>query len=156
MSASTGETETLCPSALARLPGSRTFGVVEGSVAEPRVRYLSEATLFTPELEAACRPVTPEEVFRFAARCAEHDCQHYADEHCRLAENLTKALAVPRPRVPHCAIRRQCRWWREQGRSACSVCEHVVTRNFAPSDALREAARPDEPPEQRRVGAQVG
>ena len=118
------------------------------------MRYLSEAVALTRDLEAVCSPVAPEEVFRFAARCALDACRHYAHERCRLAENLTKALAAPRPQVPRCAIRRDCRWWREQGPSACSVCEHVVTRNFAPSDTLREAARPHDLQERQPVAAQ--
>jgi hypothetical protein len=57
----------LCPSAQPEMEGSVIFGVVGGSVEQPRVGYLTEPRPFAGEPLTRSLPVHPTEVFRLAA-----------------------------------------------------------------------------------------
>ena len=90
------------------------------------------------------KPVAPTEVFRFAAPCAGSGCVHFAagESKCRLIEKVVRFMPVVGERLPACAIRPSCRWWQQEGRAACLRCPQVVTRNFKPTEAVRQAADP--------------
>ena len=55
---------TLCPSARPESVDSVVFGVVGGTVTEPRVAYLKKPQPITDELIAKASPITPAEIFR--------------------------------------------------------------------------------------------
>ncbi len=132
-----------CPSAQPSMPGAVVFGVVGGTVHEPRVGYLTEPLPVTPELLALTGEVEPTEVFRFGAPCAGGGCQHFDGSSCRLAGKLVQlAPVVTGPSLPPCTIRRTCRWWRQEGKAACMRCPQVSTIEYLPSDELRLAADP--------------
>src|SRR5215470_17343984 len=57
----------LCPSTQPEMEGSLIFGLVGGSVEDPRVGYLSELRPFAEEPLARSLPVHPTEVSRLAA-----------------------------------------------------------------------------------------
>lgn len=84
---------TLCPSARENSPDSVIFGIAAGTVEEPRVAYLPEIQPVTAEILALAQPVTPTEVFRFAASCAEKECVHFDGKDCRLARRVAQGLA---------------------------------------------------------------
>jgi hypothetical protein len=97
-----------------------------------RVAYL------TPQLPAevalAGRPATDgpvESQYRLAGPCVTSSCGFWTGEHCGLGARLVSSYreTVPEPdgTLPHCAIRRTCRWYAEQGPAACGPCSHVVT-----------------------------
>jgi hypothetical protein len=139
----------LCPSAQPEMDGAVAFGVVGGTAHEPVVSYLPEPIPASAKLLQLSRPVKPTEVFRFAAPCAERDCQHYdiedTDEigRCRLAERITADIPpIASEKLPACRIRGSCRWWEEQGRAACSRCPLIVTEHYSASPELRRAAEP--------------
>jgi hypothetical protein len=132
----------LCPSAQSGWEGSVAIGVIAGTVDQPRVVNFATPQHVTDELLALSAPVTPTEVFRFAAPCMCAGCVHFADDECRLATRIVKLLSPVTDRLPRCAIRPQCRWWRQEGRAACLRCPQVVTANYNPSDAMRLAADP--------------
>jgi hypothetical protein len=132
----------LCPSAQADMAGSTLLGVVGGDVQEPRLRYVRQRHPVTPELLALAEPVEPTEVFRFAAPCAEHGCQHFDGERCGLAEQIVTRLPAVVERLPTCSIRPDCRWWRERGGAACQRCPAVVTLNQRPTAEVAAATRP--------------
>jgi hypothetical protein len=136
------ERALLCPSAQPEMEGAVAFGVVGGTPTEPMVSYLEEPQPVTRELLALSRPVRPTEVFRFAAPCAEHGCQHFDGTRCQLGEKLVEKLPPTVERLPPCRLRPHCRWWREQGGAACMRCPLVVTTDHRPSPSLREAADP--------------
>jgi hypothetical protein len=115
---------TLCPSARENSPDSVIFGIAAGTVEEPRVAYLPEIQPVTPEILALAQPVTPTEVFRFAASCAEKECVHFDI-------------------LPPCRIRQNCRWWLQEGKAACLRCPQVVTDNYNPSETFVKVAEPE-------------
>lgn len=134
----------LCPSAHPDMAGARVFAVVGGTAEEPRATYLDEAVPLTDEVRALARLVDPAEVFRVASPCVQGACQHFdGGEHiCRLARKTAALAPVVVERLPRCAIRPTCRWWQQEGVSACRRCPQVATLNFMPNEAMRMAADP--------------
>jgi hypothetical protein len=136
--------QTMCPSAQPDWEGSQVIGVVGGTADEPQVAYLAEPTPVTDELLALARPVTPTEVFRIAAPCANTGCGHFSKEQstCKLAEKIVRWAPVVVEKLPACSIRPDCRWWQQEGRAACMRCPQVVTDRFQAPEALAKAADP--------------
>jgi hypothetical protein len=132
----------LCPSAQPSWEGSVAIGVVSGTAEAPRVTHFPNALPVTEGLLALAEPVTPSEVFRFAAACMCSGCVHFEAEQCRLANRIVQLLPVVAERLPACPIRPNCRWWRQEGKAACMRCPQVATDNYNPSTVMREAATP--------------
>jgi hypothetical protein len=127
-------TERLCPSAPAE-PGAQLIGVVG---AQGQVEHL-----LTPLVVDASFIDTARrhggllgKRFRFASTCQQGGCSHWADHACGLIGRLQDAAQAQaierRTSLPECGIRKQCRWWMQSGRDACSVCTLVVTDQRAP------------------------
>jgi hypothetical protein len=135
-------TTPLCPSARPESADSKVFGVVTGTVEKPRVTYLNERQPVTDELMALCNPVTPTEVFRIAAPCASNGCQHFDGTDCRLAKRIVQHLPGVAEELPPCPIRQDCRWWQQEGKTACMRCPQVVTDNYNPSEQIRQVGTP--------------
>jgi hypothetical protein len=133
---------TLCPSARPESEDGVVFGVIGGTVTEPRVAYLKQPIPITEELIAKTTPVTPAEIFRTAAPCAAKGCQHFDGKDCRLAMRVVEKLPAVAEELPPCSIRRDCRWWNQEGKAACMRCPQVITDNYQPSQLMREAATP--------------
>ncbi len=136
------EKVALCPSAPPEWSDSVVFAISAGTAAAPEVVHLSEPQPVTKELLALAEPVTPTEVFRFAAPCAEKGCVHFADSQCQLVQRVVKAVPTVTDTLPPCRIRQDCRWWQQEGKSACMRCTQIVTINYSPSKAVYEAAIP--------------
>jgi len=136
--------QTMCPSAQPDWEGSQVIGVVGGTADEPQVAYLAEPTPVTDELLALARPVTPTEVFRIAAPCANTGCGHFSKEQsqCKLAQKIVRFAPVVVEKLPACSIRPDCRWWQQEGRAACMRCPQVVTDRFQAPEALAKAPDP--------------
>src|SRR5271154_3950962 len=100
------------------------------------------ALLINRELLDLAKPVTPTEVFRFAAPCVEGRCVHFQNSQCNLVTQIIGVLPAVTEALPRCAVRAQCRWWIQEGRAACLRCDQVVTDNYSPSTEMREAASP--------------
>lgn len=139
------EPETLCPSAQPDWDEARLFAVVGGTAERPETAYLDQAQPVSQEMLDLAGPVTPGEVFRFAAPCARGACGHYdkGEHQCRLASKVVRLAPVVFVKLPRCAIRPACRWWQQEGVSACQRCPQVVTDNYSPTQAMREAADTD-------------
>lgn len=134
--------KTLCPSARPELPESVVFGVIGGTVEKPHVTYLKQPQPITDDLMALSAPVTPTEVLRTAAPCIANGCQHYDGTNCRLAMRIVEQLPTATEQLPPCSIRRDCRWWQQEGKSACMRCPQVITDNYYASEQMRQAAAP--------------
>ena len=132
----------LCPSALPEMPGGRLFGVMGGSATELRLMYLDEPVPVTESLLALAEPVKPTEVFRLAAPCVETKCCHFDGQDCRLVTRIVQILPAVVDSLPPCTIRKECRWFQQEGRPACMRCPQVVTLNCAPSEEMARAAAP--------------
>jgi hypothetical protein len=78
--------------------------------------------------------VSPEKRFRFSSPCAQCGCKQWQADadgggRCGVVEEV---LSTPLPEflprtLPECSIREQCRWHRQRGDEACSVCRYVIT-----------------------------
>lgn len=134
---------TLCPSARPELADSIVFGLVGGKAIQARVTYLKQPLPVTDELLAKASPVTPTEIFRTAAPCASKDCQHFDGKDCRLATRVAEKLPAVVKELPPCFIRRDCRWWQQEGKAACLRCPQVITDNYNPSELMHEVALPE-------------
>jgi len=132
----------LCPSAPATSDRGEIFGVIIGPPAEARVAYLTDAVPATPEALQLAQPLEPTTVFRIAAPCATSKCQHFDGTNCRLAQRVVSLLPAVVDRLPACQVRAQCRWFWQEGRSACLRCPQVVTTVYQPTAAMVEAATP--------------
>jgi len=130
----------LCPSAQPDMPEAVVFGIVGGSVLEPQVQYVEKPRRLTKELLTLPDEVQPTEVFRMAASCAEERCQHFDSNGCSLARRLVQILPAKESRIPPCSIRQDCRWWVQEGTTACLRCPQIVTRTINPSPVMIEAA----------------
>lgn len=130
----------LCPSARPEMAESVLFGVVGGSVEEPRVDYLAVPQPVTEALLQLAGPVRPTKVFRFAAPCAGSDCEHFDGARCRLATRVAELLPAVTAVLPPCRLRPSCRWWQQEGPAACHRCPQVVTEVEHPTQQLRVVA----------------
>jgi hypothetical protein len=131
------------------MPDSAVFGVVLGSVEQPRVAYLDETRPVTEDLLALAGPVAPTEVFRFTAPCAGGACQHFDGTDCRLASRIVERLPVAVDELPKCAIRDSCRWWLQEGPEACFRCPLIASETYGDAEIdgepLRLVADPSTP-----------
>jgi hypothetical protein len=134
--------ETLCPSARPEVGKSVAFGVIGGTEEKPHVTYLKQPLPISDDLIAKAAPVTPAEVLRSAAPCASKGCQHFDGNNCRLAMQIVEQLPTVAEDLPPCSIRRDCRWWQQEGKAACMRCPQVVTDNYNASEQMRQAAAP--------------
>jgi hypothetical protein len=134
-----------CPSAQPGMGEVGVLGVVARDGAAPRLAYLEERVPVTPEILAAAAPAAVAEVFRLSARCEESKCTHFDGARCQLAVRITQMMPEVTATLPPCNIRRECRWFRQEGRAACLRCPQIVTGNPEANDRLKVVAgMPDE------------
>jgi hypothetical protein len=135
-----GLSRLLCPSAQPGWPSARIIGVVGGTPEHAQLAFLDEPTLPTEKLLALADPLQPTEVFRFTAPCAAAACNHFGEGRCRLASKIVRLLSEVTSELPPCAIRPQCRWWIQEGQTACLRCPQVVTHDRLQSETWQKAA----------------
>jgi hypothetical protein len=129
-----------CPSGRPEWENSIIFGIIGGNETEARVIYLDESIPITSELLEKAAPVTPAEIYRVAVPCAHHKCLHFDGANCTLAQRVVEKMAVVEEELPKCSIRENCRWWHQEGKTACMRCPQVVTDNYNHSEFLLEVA----------------
>jgi hypothetical protein len=121
-----------CPSAPAT-PGALLVGVVS---ADGYVLNLgTPLTIDAGFIGAASIHGPPEQRFRFSSPCLKASCARWNGHECGLigalkesAHKLPETGTKPGdPPLQRCAIRAECRWWRQQGREACKICRLVIT-----------------------------
>ena len=136
----TSET-TFCPSSQPDTDSAVVFGVVEGTVESPRVAYLERSQ----PVEEIVQPsvVKPTEMLRIASSCQEKGCLHFDGSDCRLAAKIVEQFPTVTKSLPPCQIRNSCRWWQQEGKSACLRCPQVVTENYYSSPLLERVADPN-------------
>ncbi|MDJ0845905.1 nitrogen fixation protein [Crocosphaera sp.] len=143
MDKSNNQKTTLCPSSnRPDLPNSIVFGIINGTVDKPHVTYLKKPQPVTEELMALAAPVTPAEVFRTATTCATNKCLHFDGNNCRLAQRVVDQFPVVEDKLPACSIRRDCRWFQQEGKAACMRCPQVITDNYNASELVRQVSMP--------------
>ena len=116
------------------------LGVISRDAEEPRLAYLDEALPATPPVLELAAPLDVSQVFRLSARCEERKCTHFDGVDCQLAVRIAKMLPEVVDQLPACNIRRDCRWFRQEGRAACLRCPQILTGNHEADEVLREVA----------------
>ena len=130
----------LCPSAQPGMDRCRVLGLVQLKASGPMLGYLKQPLPATPEVLAPPSPLTPTEVFRLAATCAEHQCPLFAVSDCRLATRVVRILPAVVDALPPCIIRSECRWYSQEGAAACKRCPQVTTVSYDLSPQTREVS----------------
>lgn len=130
----------LCPSAQPGMENCRVLGVVQQDGPTPILQYLSEQVPATEEVLAMAAPLKPTEVFRLAATCAEHRCPHFDGSDCRLATRIVQILPAVVSTLPPCIIRRECRWYSQEGAAACLRCPEITTVSYDVSPVAQEVS----------------
>jgi hypothetical protein len=120
----------MCPSAEPEMDGSLIFGIVTGTPEQPELVHLPQVKEIPPELLTLESPVKPTEIFRIAAPCVENNCTHFDGAQCRLISRIVDGLPTVTESLPPCAIRANCRWWKQEGPEACRRCLQIVRDNF--------------------------
>ncbi|WP_233563138.1 MULTISPECIES: hypothetical protein [Micromonospora] len=119
--------ERMCPSTPAA-NATVFLGMITpaGQVAYVTPQLPADVALATADPD---RPV--ESQLRLAGPCVTTSCGFWTGAHCGLGERLAasyqETTGETEAELPRCAIRRSCRWYAEQGRSACAACSYVVT-----------------------------
>lgn len=130
----------LCPSAQPGMDGCRVLGVVQRDRPAPMLQYLKQHLTATPEVLALSSPLKPTEVFRLAATCAEGRCPRFDGSDCKLATRVVRILPAAVDTLPPCIIRKECRWYSQEGGAACKRCPEVTTVSYDLSEQVREVS----------------
>ena len=130
----------LCPSAQPGMDQCRVLGVVQRDGPAAMLQYLNEHVPATEEVFAMAAPLKPTEVFRLAATCAEHQCPHFDGADCQLATRIVQILPAVVDTLPPCIIRKECRWYSQEGGAACRRCPEVTTVNYDLSPVSQEVS----------------
>jgi hypothetical protein len=137
---------TLCPSSQSGTDNAVVFGVVEGTIENPRVAYLDRVQSVKEAIQQpiSIKPtdIKPTEMMRIASSCQEKKCLHFDGQDCRLAARIVERLSTVTDTLPACQIRSKCRWWQQEGKSACLRCPQIVTENYYSSPLLEQVAKP--------------
>ena len=122
------------------MDGCRVLGVVQQDGPTPILQYLQQHLPATPDVLAMSAPLKPTEVFRLAATCAEHRCPHFDGADCRLATRIVQILPAAVDTLPPCIIRKDCRWFSQEGGAACKRCPEVTTISYDISAQVQEVS----------------
>ena len=129
----------LCPSAQPDMQDPIVLGVLGGDAAHPEVFYLNERLPADAAILARAGPA-PTRVLRLAARCEESKCSHFDGADCRLATRVAKLLDPAVGKLPACSIRRDCRWFAQEGGEVCFRCPQVATESAMTDARFRAVA----------------
>jgi len=127
----------LCPSAQPGMDNCRILGVVDQEGPTPKLVYLNELLPASDDVLALSAPLKPTEVFRLSATCAEHKCPHFDGSDCQLATRIVKILPAVVDALPPCTIRKDCRWYSQEGGAACRRCPEVTTVSYDLSETAQ-------------------
>jgi hypothetical protein len=117
---------TLCPSGTCE-DGAKLLGFIQG---DGTVGYFGDPLEIDQEfVDRAHLGRTPERRFRFATSCAEAGCRQWTGSRCGVIDRVQEELgeSPQDASLPRCGIRAHCRWFGQNGPSACAVCPLVVT-----------------------------
>ena len=117
--------ELTCPSHICA-SGNLLIGIVnsDGNVV-PLRNPLEVDDDFVRRASAASHQ-SPESRFRFAGPCVTTSCKQWTGSRCAIGDVVAAAWQEDSGALQPCSIRATCRWWAQNGPSACSSCLLVV------------------------------
>jgi hypothetical protein len=118
----------------------RILGVVQQDGPASRLVYLNEILPATNAVLALSAPLKPTEVYRLSATCAEHKCPHFDGADCQLATRIVQLLPAVVDTLPPCTIRKDCRWFSQEGGAACHRCPDITTVSYDLSETAKEVS----------------
>jgi hypothetical protein len=130
----------LCPSAQPGMDNCGVLGVVQQDGPTPRIVYLNELLPATEQILSLAAPLKPTEIYRLSATCAEHKCPHFDGADCMLATRIVNILPAAVDALPPCTIRKDCRWYSQEGGAACRRCPEITTVSYDLSATTREVS----------------
>lgn len=116
----------MCPSSKAQ-KGAQLLGVRQE---DGKVAILPQTLMIDESFISEANKVKPaEQRFRFTNKCIESGCAQWTGSRCGVADKIVSVLAhLPiEEELPQCAIRPDCRWFRQNGVNACKICPFVIT-----------------------------
>jgi hypothetical protein len=120
----------LCPSAQPGMDNCKVLGVVQRDGPKPLLLYLRSPLPATEAVLALAAPLKPTEVFRLSATCAEQQCPHFDGADCQLGKRIVQRLPPAVDALPPCIIRKDCRWFSQEGGAACLRCPEITTVTY--------------------------
>ena len=128
----------LCPSSRAQ-KGARLLGIRQE---DGRVAILPQPLLINDAfIEEANKHTHAEQQFRFTNKCVESGCKQWTGTRCGVADTIVGVMndLQTSDDLPACAIRPQCRWFKQNGADACKVCPFVITETTSEDWQLNPA-----------------
>lgn len=124
------ESKAMCPSAQCE-PGATLLGVVgeDGAVSYAKDRIEIDQDF----IDRVSKEGTPEARYRFANTCVEHQCVQWNGTRCAVPKTVSRFLGSGEgtASLQPCSIRPACRWFRQEGPSACRICPGVISKTPA-------------------------
>lgn len=69
--------------------------------------------------------------YRAAITCASKGCYNWNGKECTVPDQMRPLLNIePTAEVENCVIRNTCRWFSQEGYSACEICPLIKTAFF--------------------------
>ncbi|MDQ1160017.1 hypothetical protein QE422_000385 [Chryseobacterium sp. SORGH_AS 447] len=124
MEAETNSTQKKCPSYIGKA-GTQLFGVVNK---DGRVQFITPLTVTEEFIK---NNGNLEQRFRFTGKCIEKGCGQWDEQElkCSLSGKVQQLTVSETAEISFCPIRRQCRWFFQDGNKACFSCNEI-TRNM--------------------------
>ena len=118
----------ICPSTTGKTRNAQIIGFIG---ADGVVANIPTPIPLTEEMRDSIGP-QPERIFRLAGPCIQSKCANWENQACALIDRMRQQVerlqlaTEPAGKLPRCAIRSACVWWRQTGPEACRVCPHVI------------------------------
>ncbi len=127
-----------CPSAT-NSSGASLFGVVN---VHGVVSFLPEKVELTEELiELGNQSGSAESKFRYTSKCVESGCNQWTGSACGVIHQLKDLdLSEMEQKVQRCPIKQECRWFFQEGISACKICPLFVADFLEKGEGKMETA----------------
>lgn len=123
----------LCPSSSCQ-KGATLLGVVQN---DKTVTLLNmPLTIDKAFVDKTKEAGSPEKRFRFANKCVKNGCKQWTGSACGVIDLLAKIntnIEENDAPLKPCMIRDRCRWFKQEGKKACTICTFVVTNNMEES-----------------------
>ena len=129
-----------CPSAQPEMSNARVLGIIETGSTNRQLSYVNEPLSVSSGLIKAYKLHNLSDKVRFSATCEESKCTHFDGDKCMLASRIVDKLPMVSKSLPPCLIRKTCRWFSQEGKSACFRCPQIQTYVESPDDAVKQIA----------------